>query len=67
MRMGLNQTNRGFTEGEKGMKRIGFCPECSHVIYSINEIEWHEDSYECPRCKHPSAKGELWAEPPIYV
>jgi DNA-directed RNA polymerase subunit RPC12/RpoP len=46
---------------------VGYCKECGAEVTDWDEMEGYEGIYECPKCYHPHAKGELWDEVPYYI
>jgi predicted RNA-binding Zn-ribbon protein involved in translation (DUF1610 family) len=46
---------------------VGYCEECGSPVHNCDEIKDYAGVYECPKCKHPHAKDELWDEVPYYI
>ena len=50
-------------------KKLGYCKECGEIIrksYSLKEVGCNE-AYECPYCKYPNGREDLWDELPDYL
>jgi len=50
-------------------KKLGYCKECGEVIkksYSLKEYGC-KNAYECPHCKYPNGKEDLWGYLPEYL
>lgn len=48
-------------------KLIGFCKECGHNVYDIDEIEGRDGIFECTKCGYPHTLSDLWYEKPDYL
>jgi len=50
-------------------KKLGYCKECGTTIrksHSLKQLGYNE-AYECPYCKYPNGKEDLWDRLPDYL